>query len=233
MPSNYLPSREAELVTWTNEFRANILAAPAAYGLSEQQATQYQATRTTFVNAYNAVQNPVTRTPPNFVAKDVAKRVLIVATRSLVDVIQAWPSMTNEKRRELKIAERGKRPMPSPVPGTAPFIKVSKTDGRVVTLKLQSSRTNKAKPKGVSGVSIFSYYGQQPPADANGWKFETMSGRTTVSIPLDATDAAGTVWVTAFWFNGRKETGVASNPISVNLPAASPLPQMTMATKAA
>ncbi len=232
MASNYLPREEAKLVTWTGEFNTNINANPTHYGLVAAQATQYQAKRTTFVNAYNKVQNPVTRTPPNIVAKNDAKKALIAATRSLVDVIQAWPEMTDEKRRELKITVRDKRPTPSPVPGT-PFVRVESIDGREVTVNLQQSKRIKGKPAGVSGANVFVYYGEQPPATANGWTFETGTGRTKVTLTLDAVESACTAWITAFWFNGRKVSGQAADPVRINLAATNALPSAMKIRKAA
>lgn len=136
--------------------------------------------------------------------------------------------MTNEHRRELKISERGK----SPVPET-PFVKVESINGREVTLSIQESRATKGRPKGVSGAKLFVSYSAQPPATTNGWNFETGTGKTKVVLVLDSVEAACTVWITEFWFNGRKESGPAATPISVNLAAATPLPSaMKMKTAA-
>ena len=230
--SSYLPREEAKLVTFTGEFLANIALQPTNYGLVAQDAADYKVSRDRFVASYNLVQNPITRTPPNIEAKNVFKKALVNATRSLVDVIQAWPSMTNEKRRELKITERGNRPTPSPIPGT-PFVKIESIDGRDVTLSLQQSRTNKGRPKGVSGANVFVFYGSDAPATTNGWQFETGTGKSKVTLNLGAVETACTVWITAFWFNGRKQSGQAATPISVNLSAITPLPQAMKINKAA
>ncbi len=231
MPRDYLPREEAKLVTWTNDFRANILAAPESYGLVAVQATQYQATRTTFVNAYNTAQNPLTRTRPNIAAKNVAKRALITMTRMLVDQIQGWPQMTNEKRLQLGITERGKKPTPSPVPGQA-YVKVESVNGRQVTISIQQSQNNKGKPKGVEGANIMVAYGELP-ATTTDWSFAQTTGKSKTTITLDAVQEATTAWVTAFWFNGRKATGPAANPVSVNLGAAPVLPVSMKIRKAA
>lgn len=231
--SSYLPREEAKLVTWAGEFFTNLSTKPVDYyGAAPDLISAYAITRTRFVNAYNAVQNPITRTPPNITAKNTAKKTLVNATRSLVDVIQAWPSMTNEKRRELKITERGNRPTPSPIPGI-PFLKVESIDGRYVKLSLQQSRTTKGRPKGASGANVFVSYGPDAPAATNGWSFLTGTGKSKVTLNLGAVESACTVWITAFWFNGRKQSGQAATPISVNLSAITPLPQAMKISKAA
>lgn len=143
------------------------------------------------------MQNPLTKTPSNVTAKNDAKKTFVNATRMLVDQVQSWPRMTNEKRRTLKITERGKRPTPASVPGTSPFVVVEKIDGRVASLRVQQSKSSRAQRKGVAGASVFSYYSAEPPADASGWAFENMTGRTTMDLALDRSAAAGTVWLRA------------------------------------
>ncbi len=227
---DYLPSREAQLVTFTGEFSTNISKNSKGYGLTVDQATEYATTRERFVTAFNVAQNPLTRTPPNIQAKDAAKTSLINATRMLVDVVQAWPEMTNEKRADLKITLRDRKPTPSPVPSTSPFIKVKSIDGRIVTFECQSTKTSRGKPKDVSGVTLFSHYGPTPPQTAEGWKLIGMSGRTTVTTTFDDMDAGGTVYVTGFWFNGRKQSGPSGKPISISLAATTPLPTLSIST---
>jgi len=51
--ADYLPAREAELVTWVNTFKSVITAAPTAVGLTAAQATSYGTLVTNFVAAYN------------------------------------------------------------------------------------------------------------------------------------------------------------------------------------
>jgi hypothetical protein len=55
-------------------------------------------------------------------------------------------------------------------------------------------------------------------ADISAWKFEGNTGRTNVEVVFPSTVAAGAVvWLTAFWFNGRKQSGPACAPVSTNV----------------
>ena len=54
-----------------------------------------------------------------------------------------------------------------------------------------------------------------------------------MDLALDHSDAAGTVWLCAFWFNGRKESGLAGVPVSVNLATVTPAPQVAKKMKLA
>ena len=71
---------------------------------------------------------------------------------------------------------------------------------------------------GVYGASLFSFVGTAAPSDIGQWKFEGNTGRTRRVVEFDNTVAAGArVWLTAFWFNGRKQSGPAATPVSTNV----------------
>lgn len=230
---DYLPIREAELVTWTGDFLTTLQTKPANYfNVPASRIAEYVTTRNRFVNAYNTATNPNTRTGPAIEAKNVAKATLIRSTRSIVDEVQAWAQTTNEMRRELGITERGKKPTPSPIP-PMPFVKVESVNGRDVTLNLQQSRTTKGKPRGAIGANIMVAYGDEMPTSETGWAFAATTGRTKVTVNLNAVTEATTVWITAFWFNGRKQTSQAATPVSVSLGATAVVPVSMKIRKAA
>jgi hypothetical protein len=217
MPATYLPRTEAGLLIWATDFYNHIRTTPSSFGLNETQSEDYGISRNRYEAAFNAIQNPDTRTPPNIAIKNDAKKHLINASRMLVDICQAWPQMTDAKRRQLKITERDKKPTPSPIPDS-PHIKIVSTDGRTVRLSIQQDRTTKKKPRGVIGANVLVYYGDVAPTTAVGWTFLTNTGRTTVDIALDGVQEATTAWITAMWVNGRKQTSQAAIPEKVVLP---------------
>lgn len=230
---DYLPVREAELVTWTGEFLTELQAKPAGYyGVAADRISEYATTRTNFVNAYNVANNPATRVKSAITAKNDKKATLLRSTRSVVDVIQAFPQTTNAMRDDLGIAQRGKKPTPSPIP-TQAFVKVEKIDGRDVTVNIQQNSSTKGKPRGAIGANIMVAYSEQPPVATTEWTFAQTTGKTKTTITLDAVSDACTVWISAFWFNGRKATGPASTPVSVNLGATSASPMSMKIKKAA
>jgi hypothetical protein len=216
MPTTKPPLKEAELVTFTGDFLHTLQTKPAGtFPVDAARIAEYVTTRNNFLAAYATASNPNTRTKPSVEAKNVAKAKLIRSTRSIIDVCQSWPQMTNELRFELGINERGKKPEPGPIPGK-PIVKVVAIDERDVTITIESSKGVRAKPKGVNGASVMVAYGAKPES-IQGWTFKELVGKSKATITLDAVETACTVWITAFWFNGRKQTGQAATPVSVNL----------------
>ena len=65
---------------------------------------------------------------------------------------------------------------------------------------------------------MFSFVGSAPPADIGQWVFQGSSTRTTFEVEFPATVPAGSqVFLCAFWFNPRSQSGPACQPISAYL----------------
>jgi hypothetical protein len=214
--NGYLPTREADLLTWSGNFDTLINLTPTDYGLTAGQATDYRALHTAFTDAY-AVANGPERGPAATQTKNTAKHALIAEARKLVRIIQAFPGTTNTMRVQLKITVPDVEPTPVPVPSTAPVLSIVRTINRVVTVRLRDSENpdRRGKPHGVSGASIFMYIGENPPADPLQWSFLLSTARPAMNIPFASTVPGGSkVWLCAFWFNPRKQSGPASTAVS-------------------
>jgi hypothetical protein len=227
---SFLPSREAELVTWSNNFNALLSANGPTYGILPAQSAAYTVLHDAWISAYQTASDNSTRTPSAITAKNLAKEALIEdvnGIRKLVGIIQEFPGTTNVMRRDLEITVRDTEPTPAPVPSAAPGLSVVSAVGRTVTIRMRDTENpdSRGRPPGVDGATVLSYLGSTPPApeDIAAWTFEGNSGRTTMSITFPPTVQSGaTVWLTAFWFNTRKESGPSAQPLSTQIPASLP-----------
>lgn len=216
MATNYLPTRQAELARWANDFSALITADPEAYGLTAPQATAYTSVRQKYVDALDLATNPNTRSPVNIEKKNTAKKALIAKTRELVDICQAWPEMTNDKRAELGITVRDNTPTPTPIPTNAPKVSVASVSGRLFNLELRKDdSTSRAKPSGVRAAWIYTAFGDEQPTTFESFNFRGEARRTDTQIVMPQSVAPGTkVWVSACWVNNAGKPGPASLPIA-------------------
>ena len=144
----FLPKREADLVTWSTNLDTRLTADPLIYGLDIGQAAAYAALHGTFAAAFQAANEPSTRTPSAIQAKNDAKEALIEEARSLVNIIQAFPGTTNQMRTDLGITVPDTEPAPVPVPAWPPGIDIVSTYDRTVTLRLKdmSAPASRGKP---------------------------------------------------------------------------------------
>lgn len=215
MANTYLPSKDAELLAWSATFNTYIAINQAAVGLTIEQTVAYDAAQTDYASAYELVQDRVTRSPANIEDKNVKKRALIELTREFVNIVQANPGTTDTMRSAMGITVRDSTPTPVPVPGEPPTIDITGVSGFTIKLRLHNGdSTRRAKPNGVKGATLFSYVGEEPPTDLAAWKFEGNVTRTITSVTMPGTVEPGSkVWLTAFWFNTRAESGPATTPV--------------------
>jgi len=223
MATDFIPKRDADLLAFSVNFNTLINADPTIYGLDLAQAGAYTALHDAFAAALAVTTSDATRTPSSIVAKNDARDALEDGPggiRQLAAIIQAFPGTTNEMRSDLGLTVRDTEPTPVPVPETSPILSILSTLGRTVKIRLRDadSPTNRGKPASAIGATLLSFVGEDPPADTLDWSFLANTGRTQVELDFPATIAAGSkVWITAFWFNSRKESGNAAAPQSTRL----------------
>ena len=214
----FFPSTDSALLAWSLNFSTLISATPTAYGLTAAQATAYATLHTAYGTALAAC-DPSTRTKAAVSNKNVARTNLKNSARLLANLINGTASVTNAQKITLGLNVRA-TPSPIPQPSTAPGLSVRSVSGWTVKIKLSDtgSSAKRGKPPGVSAGSVFSYVGATAPSDISSWKFEGNTGKTLVDVAFASTLAPGTqVWLTAYWFNGRKQSGPATSPVSTNL----------------
>jgi len=226
MAETYLPTRESDLVNFSTNFNARLVAGGpgGAYGLSAPTIAAYTALHDAWIAAYTAAVQDITRTPVTIQAKDDAKEALINGAngiRQLVNIIQHNPATTNEERAELQITVPDVEPSPVPVPAFAPGVDIVSSSGRTARIRLHDTEnpTRRGKPDGVVGATVFSFIGDEAPADIDSWEFEGNTRNNIVEVEFPAeTPNGATVWFTAFWRNTRDEAGPPSAPVSTNIP---------------
>ena len=224
MPRDYIPSTDAALLAFSAQFSAKVTAGPVPLGVTAAIATQLATYQSAYATALAAATNPATRGQSTVFAKNEARVQLVSYIRHVAGQIQGTMSVTAQQKQDLGLTVRDVEPTPIPPPANAPGIMIKSTFGTTVRIKLidTTNPTRRGKPPGVDGASVFSYVGDEAPADPSVWKFEGSTTRTTVDIDFPNTIAPGSkVWLTAFWFNPRALSGPGCPPVSTNLPGGS------------
>ena len=106
-------------------------------------------------------------------------------------------------------------PRPVPAPTTPPDLSIISTFGRTIKIRLrdQDNPNSRGKPDGVQGATIIYHVGDSVPSDPAQWTFAMNVSRVVFDVELPASiPSASKVWVTAFWFNARKESSPAASP---------------------
>ena len=219
------------LAAWAVANSQHLSETPAAFFISPQQAADYAALVAAFGEALAAWVNPATRTPVASANKRATRNALLDGARYIVSTINSNPAISAAQRDLLGIRAR-KRPTPIPAPDLSPVVDVDSVSGRTVTLTLHTAG-RRGRPAGVQGASVFTFVGAAAPADPSAWTFEGLITRTRFSVSFEQRTGADTAWVSAFWYNERGQSGEASAPRGINLPAASAGPVAASAMKIA
>lgn len=217
MPNkDFLPTKDAELLAWSANFSELISGDPTLYGLTAGQATEYATLHAAFAAALETATEPSTRTRGAVAAKNDARTPLKAMARELARITNAVPTITNQQRIDLGLNPRDNEPSPINPPTESPVLEVVSAVGRMMKVKLRGVNSERrGKPDGVDGATVFSFVGDAPPTDIAQWKFEGSTTRTIFTLEFPATVAAGAqVWLTAFWFNPRSQSGPACQPVS-------------------
>ena len=213
------PRTDNGLLAWSLNLLNLITATPTAYNCVAADATAYGVLHTAYADALEAC-DPQQRNKTAVTTKNAARTALKSGATLLANKVYAGASVTDAQKVELGIPPR-QTPAPIPAPSTAPVIEIISSTGCTVRIRLLSAEGGgRGKPAGTIGAAVFSFVGATPPAEIAGWKFEGNTGRVNkIDVAFDSALAGGTkVWLTAFWFNGRKQSGPATAAISTNLP---------------
>jgi hypothetical protein len=222
MPRDFYPRAERDIVKWTDNFSSRLIADPQRYTVTEGQASAYAERQATFAAAHRAAR--ARRRPKSdigvTVTKEMARVILEAETRKLVNQIRASKSVCVDDKLKLGIRmlngpkHRIKRPQ------TVPGIDILAVDGRTVRVRLIDfeNAVIGGKPKGVAGAVVMHYVGAQPPTDPADWRFERNTTKARFEFTFRGEIPAGeTVWLTAYWYNPRKETGPACDAVCTNI----------------
>lgn len=216
MPRDFFPRQEAMVLAWSSNFSQKLNADWSAYGVSEQQATAYQAVHDTFAAAYKLSRDNSTRTPAVVVAKNIALKALEAEARMLGRQVRGTATTTAAQRVLLGLgqATEGKG-SPIKPPALGPRVRIANVMINVVTIQLfnAESMSRVAKPRGAAGAYVFAFVGKQASSNIADWKFIASTTRATCEVTFPNDLPPGTmVWLCACWVSPTAERSPVSQP---------------------
>jgi hypothetical protein len=218
MPGALFPRSDKDLLAWSLNLSTKITATPTAYNLTAAIATSYAAVHASYASAL-ALCDPTDRNKTHVVNKNNARATLKREALLVVNQVNAGANVTPGQKTDLGIPIRA-TPQPQPVPSVWPAIIPQSVNGWTVLARIgeNTSSNRRGRPAGTSGTAVFSYVGPTAPSNISDWKFEGNTGKSEFTISFDSSLPAGTrVFLTAFYFNGRKQSGPLCPPVGLNL----------------
>lgn len=199
-------------------FLRTVAERESLFGLTTQSISDLQTSFDHFVEASDLVEDPNTNSRAAYADKRSKKERLVNGYRTVVAVAQAWPEQTDEKRPELGITIRDRKPTRRPIPTELATIEVISLLRRQVTVQVRNPEGGRGKVAGAAAVQVFTHVGDTAPAAGTDWTFAMSTGKTRFDVLFpDIVPAGASVWIAVAYHNAAG-TGPMSKAIQVNLP---------------
>ncbi len=209
---------DAELISFTKSFLRTVTGREGSFGLGAPIIAELQVSYDALVDAIDLIEDPNTNSRAAYADKRTKKVTVVEQLRAVIAVAQAWPAQTDEKRSELGIKVRDRKPTRRPIPVELATVEVLSVLRRQVTVQVRNPEGGRAKVAGAASIQVFTHVGETAPAAGAAWTFQMSTGKTKFDVRFpDIVPAGASVWVAVAYHNAAG-TGPMSTATQVNLP---------------
>lgn len=221
MAGSWIPTSDALLDPFVNNFQTLIAASPTTYNLVAADATAITAAYTSWHAAFLAATNPTTRTTATIATKNLQKANVLAVVRRYGTTLRANAGLSDALKIGLGLRVPDTSPTPVPPPSVKPELSIARIDIGVqeIVARVEGAGTVRARPAGSVGLLLYRAIGTTPVSSADEATFLTFVGRPQVASTFDAADRGKFATYFARWTNARGEVGPWSNPVSACIAA--------------
>ena len=224
MPADYIPTREAQIVSWADNFSTLITSTPTTYGLVAGDAVAIAAAVDPYILAYTVATNPSTRTPATVANKDALQAAMLATVRPFAVQISQNAGVTNEDKTAVGVTVRKTVPTPIPTPTTRPGLTLASAQVGVLTIRYSDvdMPVGKAKPPGAIGMELWVQVGLTPGIDPDAASYVSTITKSPYNLQTKSGDRGklATIWgrwCTRGGSGGESKVGPWSDPLTVTV----------------
>lgn len=222
-PSPYIPNRDAEFLTWAQNFSTLLTASPTTYGLVTGDATAVDTVTDAFTAAYALATAPTTRTAVTVQAKNIARINAEAVIRPYAQQIAANVGVASDDKIAIGVNPRTSVPTPIGVPTTFPTLTVQPSGPLLITYRYrdnEASPTSKAKPYGSLQVQVFGQTSSTVVTDPTSLPLLTTVTKAPGQLAFGSVDGNKTCYFAARYITRRGDVGPWSAITACTVPAA-------------
>jgi len=216
-----IPTKDALLVPWANNFSARINASGNPYSVSAVRASEMTARTMAFDEAYGVLMTnraDGTKAESQTANKDAKKAALLEMARELYAFIAANTSISEADKILAGVHARSDKNSVISAPTARPTMDVVGVVTRRVRVSIHGSTTTIAKPAGSIFAFVYTFVGETYPSDPTLWQFKGAATKSAYNIDFhDSVVSGAQIWVCAAWVNRRGETGPVSVPVTTHI----------------
>jgi hypothetical protein len=221
MPSDYIPTQDAQALAWMQNFAAKMTANPATYMISPAEAAGIANAVDEFAAAYADALDPEQRTPVAVAIKDEARNAAEQLCRQYATLIKFNAGIGDPDKIAAGVRPVNPNRNPIECPQTAPKINVVAATLGVHTLKFADSLTEEsgAKPFGASELQLFVAIGDQPIFNVDDARFYNKFTRNPLAVAFAHQYNGKQATYFSRWAGRRGDVSPWSNPVSMAIAA--------------
>lgn len=218
MATNYIPTRDADLQNWADNFSTLLTASPGTYGLIAADASAVASAFLTWSLAYAAAVNPSTRTPVNVNAKDVARIGLLTMVRPYAVQISLNAGVLSADKIAIGVNPRTTGQTPVAAPTSAPILSLIGATFLQHLLRYKDEgapSTSRAKPANVVQIQLYAAVSATLVSDPNVLPLKTATTKVPITVTWESSDRGKTAYYAARWITRRGLVGPWSDILPI------------------
>jgi hypothetical protein len=205
--SDYIPSKDAELVAWSANFTAGVSENATVWSISADEVTELQTANDEFAALHAKADSPA-KTTVIVAEKNIARKKLKGIIRTLVGFRLKNPVISDAQRIALGLHIRDTTQTTIDVPKKRPELDIEVLDVRRLKVVFRDmGSTSRAKPYGVNGAVIIWGVLDAPPADVTVLTRSVLATRTPHTLEFTEEERGKTVYVAICWQNEKGQRG--------------------------
>ena len=217
--ADYIPSSDSDFDAWQQNFVDFVAANAAALGITPAQVTSIQGQQTDWRVKFPASNTKQAEANAAVQGKNDCRSLYQDLIRSLVNIMQASPDVTDAHRQSAGITVRSAARTAVGAPTSKPVATVDTSQRLQHTINFvdELTPTSRAKPDGVQGCEIWMKVGDPAPAGPADVHYLALDTRTPYTVGFDAADGGKTAYYMLRWMSTRAETGPWSATVSATI----------------
>lgn len=220
MTTDYIPSADAELSAWLDNFVKYANANLASLGVVAADVTPLQDALTDWDGKYADHVSAQAAAAGAREAKEASRATAVSIARLLAQRIQTNPNVQNSDRQSLGMNVRSTTRTATAAPTSRPVATVDTRQRLQHTISFVDENTpgSRAKPAGVSGCEVWMKIGTAP-TDPSELTFLAIDTRSPYTAVFDGADGGKIAHYMLRWVNTRGERGPWSQTVSATITA--------------
>jgi hypothetical protein len=215
---DYIPRKDTELAIWSANFKAQVIANAAAWGIPDGEVDELETAAGTFAALLSLVDSPA-RSKIAVSEKNAARFALVRIIRTMTSFRMKNPVITAAERVAAGLHVGDGTYSAVGVPDSSPLLYVETGGSRQLNVAYANRESrSKAKPYGVNGAVIAYSVADEPPASPDGLTRFSLATRTPHVIEFAEQERGRRVYVAVCWQNVKGRKGPWSDIKSTVVP---------------